>query len=216
VPGRVPGPVEHLGGALVEHPALADGRVGAEAGHPGTVVAQVVPGRVGAPHGRTAVDEQDPCAALGEHARRHPAAGAGAEHHHVVGVVDPGEGRRGQHRLDRARRQLRGRRPVPEHAGAGAVAVAVERLGGDVDEQVAGVGIEVAEQRIDLVSVQRGDALAPSVAGALVEVVHQPPDPVGSGLAGRVGLEGVEVLEQPGLGQRRPAVGGHEAVEDGS
>jgi hypothetical protein len=126
----------------------------------------VVPRQVRAPQHLAALDEQDPPTGLGEHARSHAAAGARADHDHVVGVghvVDP----------DRRRRHIRRGRParprlhVPVAELRPGARVPVVRPGRDAQHarqgdpgRRVGIGQQLADERLPLGPAPGGEGAA--------------------------------------------------------
>ena len=152
VPGRLGG----RDGCVADEPRVAGRRRIDLALEPGehARVAQVIARQVLAAQGFAALDEQDPPARLGEHARGHPAAGSRADHDHVVLVRQVVGLDRRRCRLRRGR-PARARRHGPVAEPRPRARISVVGAGRDLQDpghgdpgRRAGIGQQLAHQRL--------------------------------------------------------------------
>ena len=151
VPGRLGG----HDGCVADEPRVAGRRRIDLALEPGehARVAQVIARQVLAAQGFAALDEQDPPARLGEHARGHPAAGSRADHDHVV-LVRQVVGRDRRRCRLRLGRPARARRHGPVAEPRPRARISVVGAGRDLQDpghgdpgRRAGIGEQLAHQR---------------------------------------------------------------------
>ena len=164
VPGRLGG----RDGCVADEPRVAGRRRIDLALEPGehARVAQVIARQVLAAQGLAALDEQDPPARLGEHARGHPAAGSGADHDHVV-LVRQVVGRDRRRRRLRLGRPARARRHGPVAEPRPRARISVVGAGRDLQDpghgdpgRRAGIGEQLAHQRLAIGPAPGGEAPA--------------------------------------------------------